>query len=324
MKKALALVMAIAMVASMAAVSFAATQIGSSATATNPTTNMVLDTNLYTYSKTTGYVDVDGTKVPFGKTVYVMFLDAQGNSVKADAVKSLKVDAKWEKGGEYIADVEIVKVGGTNGHSANYCIAVETTGSSLKEVSVVGEVSVKGKSYYEVPNAQGKLEGEKASINYKFDLELDLAYPEVDVTGDITAGTKTVYDFEDTAEEEVVINYGELDVEVETKNMKKVLIAYNDDENEEIVDAYIDADLLFINCVGTFRRTSEVTIDATDYPYLYEVVDGVLVEVDAEYDEWTEEFTFKTKTLGNYVLSDMELEVADEVVATNPSTGAAA
>ena len=54
MKKAFALVMAIAMIASMAAVAMAATQINPQDDATKPTTNFVLDTHVYTFDKTNG------------------------------------------------------------------------------------------------------------------------------------------------------------------------------------------------------------------------------------------------------------------------------
>lgn len=347
MKKALALVMAIAMIASMAAVAMAATEINPTLTGTKPVGSINIDGQLYKFAKKTGfaaYADTDA--VVFGSTVYVPFVNTgydwatdglvpsvvgDGYVTDSDAVKGLNVSAKWTQGAEYVKSVEIVKVGNDT-FGKVYAIAIATTGSSLEEVSVVGEIAVKGKSYYEVVNGT-KLEGKKADVKFDFDVELDLAYPsfeakdKVDGNGVLNVSTKTVYDFETVAkadQEDFELAFGPFDVETDVKNMKKVLMAYNADASAELLDAYVDADLTFINCVANFRRTATVTVDLADDEFFYEIVDGVLNEVDGEYDEWTEEFTFKTRKLGNYVISDTELVVAEEVVATNPSTGAAA
>ena len=71
--------------------------------------------------------------------------------------------------------------------------------------------------------------------------------------------------------------------------------------------------------------------------FLYEIKDdGTLAEVaGAEYDDSDEGFYFRTRTLGSYVVSDMELDlgasdntnedvVVTPVEPTNPSTGAIA
>ena len=325
MKKALALIMAIAMIASLAVVSMAATQINPQDDATKPTTNFVRDTHVYTFDKTNGYVP-QGT-IAFGKTAYVMLLDADDAAVGADAVKGLAVSAKWEKGAEYVKSVEIVKVGNAT-HGYNYAIAFATQGSSLETVNVLGEVQVKGKSLYEADtDGDNKLEGQKATINYKFEIELDLGWASDVAPADNLAlndGDKVVYDFDGIVNDKYDVDFGgKVKVVSDVKNMKKVLFAYNETADEALLDAYVDADLVFMNCTGSFRRTATVTIDLLDTEYLYEVVDGALVAVDGEYDDWTEEFTFKTRTMGNYVISDTEL-VVEEVVAANPSTGAAA
>lgn len=323
MKKALALIMAIAMIASMAAVAMAATQVNPGVDRTYPVSKY--DTQIFTYSKTAGFDAVNGEVVPFGKTVYVNLLTAGGTIIKdADAVKGLNVSAKWEKGAEYITGVEIVKTGAVDSDGARYMIAVATTGSSLEDVEVLGEISVKGQSYFEVDSdADGKLEGEKQKVDYKFSIELDLGWATATAADNMEVSTKTVYDFEGIVNDKFDLGFGPIDVVTNVKNMKKVIMAYNDDVNEDLLDAYVDADLVFVNCEANFRRTAEVTVDLADDEYFYEVVDGKLVAVDGEYDDWTEEFTFKTRKLGNYVISDTEL-VTESVAVANPSTGAAA
>lgn len=292
------------------------TQVNPVAAATKPVKgDGLVNDEFYTYSKDTGLQVVTTDTVPFGTTLYVVLTAEDGTPVKSDAVKGLSVSDKWTKNGSYVKDVEIVKVGN------HYAIAIETTGSSLEEVQVLGNLAVKGKSLYK--DAQGK--AQKADVKFDVDVEIGLAYDEgtVDDVIALDNGEKAIYDFEDCGYDEVTVNFGELSAEVSTKGMKKVLFAYDDEENEDIYDAYSDADLIFVNCVANFRRTAEVTVALAEGEYFYEIVDGKLVEVDGEYDSWTEEFIFKTRKLGSYVISDTELSV-EEVVVANPSTGAAA
>ena len=113
---------------------------------------------------------------------------------------------------------------------------------------------------------------------------------------------------------------------------------------DKAVDALFDyeADLSFYNFKGTkdaFTKTGELFIPADEDTFIYEVVDGKLVEVEAT---WTDEYTvsdvnkeyegwvIETKELGYYVVADDELVVAEEEVETedeadkaNPETGAA-
>ena len=333
MKKALALVMAIAMVASMAAVSFAATLFDPQDDTTKPAAPAPFLPTIEVLREEGGVKswvvlndnDPDTSDdVIFGETVYVWLAGADGNKItEADAVKGLTVSAKWTKGSQYVKSVEIVKEKNTK----EYAIAIATTGSSLETVNVVGELAIKGKSYF-----YDATEKKTYSKTIKDDvaIELDLAFAPKKLAANATElvledKDEYVVDFskvEETKDFEVDFG-GKVLVNADVKNMKKVYFAYNDDASEELLDAYVDANLDFYNCAGTFRRTAEVTIVVEEGSYLYEVVDGALVAVDGEYDEWTEEFTFKTRTMGNYVVSDVEL-VVEEVVATNPSTGAAA
>ena len=275
--------------------------------------NGLANDNLYTYTKAGGFDAVNTDTVTFGTKLYVLLTDASGNAVKADAVKGLSVSDKWTQNGSYVGKVEIVKVGG------HYAIVIPTEGSSLEEVQILGNIAVKGKSLY-VDN-QGK--SQKADVKFDFDVELGLAWTEEDASYGMDVTDKILYDFEGIDEEDFALSFGPFDVEVDTKGMKKVLMSYNDEENDDIVDANPAADLEFVNCEAAFRRTATVTVALENGYFLYEIVDGKLVEVNGEYDEWTEEFTFKTRRLGSYVISDVELKIA-EVVVVNPSTGAAA
>ena len=104
-----------------------------------------------------------------------------------------------------------------------------------------------------------------------------------------------------------------------------------------------EADLEFYNFKGSkdaFTKVGELFIPADEDTFIYEVVDGELVEIEAT---WTDEYTItdvtkeyegwviETNELGYYVVSDIEaeIEVEAEVEApveaekANPETGAA-
>jgi hypothetical protein len=312
--------------------------------------------------------------IPYGKVIYIALeAETSASSGKyalvtgSDSVAKLKVSAKWTVGGSSVKSVEIVKktvqayeittansdssyvVGQLYGFATSdeletttkvvatsgtatltktsaYFVAITTTGSSLDETEVAGTVTLKGKS------------GTKSvTVDKSFDIDFTLAYASATATQDSVdvATTKKVYDFSDNTEDEVTLTYGsDVEVVINGKSEKTVLLGYNTDDVDEVVEAYDNANLDFYALTGTFKKTAEVTIYADEDTYLYEVVDGKVKAVKAEYDEYTGAFVFNARTLGTYVVSDIELKAAaDDTVETvvsgtstsaNPSTGAAA
>ena len=134
---------------------------------------------------------------------------------------------------------------------------------------------------------------------------------------------KAVFDFEDAAyftsgkmisEEAVIFNFSQ----AYDKDFDR---AYNDN----------DGDLSFYNFKGTkdeFMRKGELFIPAEEGTYIYEIVDGEPVEIDAEFEESYKVDGFKaksgwvieTKELGYYVVSTEELVVEEAEDNTNSST----
>ena len=202
------------------------------------------------------------------------------------------------------------------------------------------EVEVKlyiADNYSKVTNKQSK--GVKLVMpfdNYKeeyvsFDYVNDVDYMAKWIVAKNTKGT-AVFDISDSAyikvkmipEEEVIFNFSQAyDKAIDKK--------YND----------YDADLTFYNFKGTqdvFTKTATLLIPADEDSYIYEIVDGELVAVEAE---WVDDYkmdglnkkdgwVIETKELGYYVVADDELVVAEEEVETeveadkaNPETGAA-
>ena len=120
---------------------------------------------------------------------------------------------------------------------------------------------------------------------------------------------------------------------VDVSGQPKTLLYYDTDFNSKIAAKYPLAELNFWNGNGAkFNRTGEFFLavgeDAEDYAqFLYQVnSDGSLSEVaGAEYDDSDGGFYFKTRTLGTYVFSDMELEVGgssspdkDDAIVVSP------
>ena len=254
-------------------------------------------------------------------------------------VSGLKVTPKWTDGEKYVKSVEIVKKGGA------YFVALTTTGSELEGEDLAGKIYLKGTS------GTGD---NKEKIDHYFDVDLTIEYKtneKANITLDDTvkklyvADSKIVYDFEDVDRDEFTVYFvpkndakdkssknAVASVVADVTNEEEILLFYKVDEVDAVVDAYPDANLDFVALTGKFKKTAEVTLYADEGTYLYKVVDGKVVAMDAEYDEWEEGFLFNTKTLGTYVLSDVELDLdaVTDVTETpeegtdNPTTGAAA
>ena len=127
---------------------------------------------------------------------------------------------------------------------------------------------------------------------------------------------------------ELTTRDGDVDVVVRVYDGDKLYL-YNDvDADKDILKAYADydADLSFLNFPGdtTFNATATVYMYKDKDSFVYEVKNGKLVESNAKWSEDDGCFVLKTRTLGNYVFSDVDLDVTEDVDDTteNPDTGA--
>ena len=97
---------------------------------------------------------------------------------------------------------------------------------------------------------------------------------------------------------------------------------YNDAKADKaILKAYADtdADITFLNFPGepTFNSTASIYFYKPEDSYVYEVENGKIVDtVDWDDDEGA--FILKTRTLGSYIFSDVELETAEDIEENNP------
>ena len=106
------------------------------------------------------------------------------------------------------------------------------------------------------------------------------------------------------------------------------LYLYNDlDADTDILKKYADndADITFLNFPGepTFNSTATVYFYKEEGTYVYAIKNGQLTAVNAKWSDDDGAFVLKTRTLGSYVFSDKKLSVAATTPGSeNPDTGA--
>lgn len=145
-----------------------------------------------------------------------------------------------------------------------------------------------------------------------------------------------LYDFMD-GEEEVGIRVDN-EVSLEIPYARGIYnLDMNDEGNESLDYMFSEHELKYYNFVAKPKFTSDVTVTlrAGEEEYLYEYLNGRLSKVKGTYDE-REGYSFTTRQLGTYILSDMPLVegMVDESInlvkpegstssgKDNPTTGA--
>ena len=403
MKKFLAMLLSVSMVASMSAVSFAVS--GSSRTLsgtpdkTTPAdayASMIkdgkyddddgypIDTTLigpFGYNSDDKNLTIDS--VEYGKTAYFLlteyYLDSGDHEqtrlvTQSESTDKLKVKGDWEEGKSLVDGMAITKkkVNGFGTYDDlddkdNFTEDKDFTSDMVNDYGFVS-----GKYYYMVAitvedssstsdaDIIGTLTLSKSKKPKADDIDFDVAInvdweqsyrktEDLTITGDYDPiYSETYYALKFDCDEEVELGFNDDSTfTVDVSGQPKTLLYFDTDFNSSIAAKYPLAELNFWNGNGAkFNRTGEMFLsigdeDYDDY-YLYQInSDGSLSEVpNAEYDDADEGFYFKTRTLGSYVVSDMELDTSatessdesDDIVVTpvdpvtpvNPGTGARA
>ena len=138
-------------------------------------------------------------------------------------------------------------------------------------------------------------------------------------------------------EGEYTMNFSDLmEFEVDVTGQGKLNLKWNNDFNKEFAAMYDYANIDFINFEKepTFNKNGTVYIYADEDEFVYEVsADGAKEIKGLKWDEDYEAWTFKTRTLKSYAISDVELtektvtEDKDDASSTtdggktNPDTG---
>ena len=142
---------------------------------------------------------------------------------------------------------------------------------------------------------------------------------------------------------EFVDDCGEIDIEfgdeafftVDATGQGKLNLTWNTDFIEEFADMYNYANIDFLTFEDqpVFNKTGNFYLYASEDAFIYEVTEDGAKAIDATWDEDYEAWTFKTRTLKSYAISDVELtektvtEDKDDASSTtdggkkNPDTG---
>lgn len=329
MKKTFALVIAVAMVMSLAAVSFAA-----DAGLTFGTTPLKYDGDKAVKTMDSGRI------LEYGKAVYFQLFEDDGETPVVDyaSVEKLKIKTKWEMGADLVESVAIVKknVGGEYYYYVEIKVAAKETTS---DADIVGTLTFNRKK----DTTKGLALIKDADVDVAFNVFYNNNYQDV-VSLTITTDKAdlkwdTNYALKFDCDDEVELSFGttnggnnEGTFTVDISGQGKIFFKYTTKADDAIVAANPGAKVKFINFNNPkFNRTGEFMYEMEGGAYAYQIVDGKLTAIPGvEFDEADEAFYFYTRTLGSYVFSDVELVnpvVAAPVVEApveNPTTGAAA
>ncbi len=167
----------------------------------------------------------------------------------------------------------------------------------------------------------------------KVDFEIEVGYGKEEVTDSVTYDDdKPVLDFDDV-EDVIDIEFGDDALfTVDVTGQGKVNVKFDTKFDADIAAKYPEANLEFVRWTAnpTFNRTGDLYIYADEDTFLYEVTADGLKEVKkAEYDEDYGAHYLRTRRLGTYVISDVELDLAASsenasssgTSSSNPSTG---
>lgn len=108
---------------------------------------------------------------------------------------------------------------------------------------------------------------------------------------------------------------------------------YDEDADTDILKAYPDAEMSFVNIyTNGFPTAMDLEVYADEDEYVYAVKDGKLVASGLKWDEDAYAYTGKIRSSASYVISDIELDTTavdtdgdgetDDNTTDNPDTGA--
>jgi len=325
MKKFFALVLAVAMIMSMSAVSFADFNVAGPLDYSNDSKAMS-PKELYEYGDTVFFrIEAPEDTNAIAKKAYY---------------EKLKVATTIEMGEEIVENVSVVKKADQEG--ANYYIAVKLAKkTTIAETDVVGSFEINRKEV-KADAAKGITRSAKVE-DQKFDFGFTVFYDAGQtfigdartVKGDMTLDYDEDYALKFDNDDEVTFTFGdgsdanEGEFTVDVSGQGKVYLKLTTKADEAIVAANEGVEMFFVNFNNVkFNRAGEFVYDYEDGVAAYKVVDGALVEIPGlEVDDG--EFSFRTNVLGNYVFAKAELvnpvvaaPVVEAPAVTNPTTGA--
>ena len=275
---------------------------------------------------------VDLSKVPGGKKIAILLTSSKGGTITdKEDIKSYKVKTEWSVGDlDEKAAIELVKF------DSGYLYAVTFTlpeGAETKYQDLAGEISIYKNS------SDLKEDSGKVGITLKFGAEYGYTQDYLeDVEDDMTKAQVVI--FKDAAgnglEGEETLVFGDFEFEVDVTGQGRLNPKNNVDFNKEFAAMYDYANIDFITFEKepTFNKNGIVYLYADEDAFVYEVTaDGAKEIKGLKWDEDYEAWSWKTRTLKSYAISDVELtektvtEDKDDASSTtdggkkNPDTG---
>ena len=274
-------------------------------------------------------------KIPGGKKVAIpLYLSNNTLATDKDDVKGYKVKTSWSVGDlDDKAAIELVKF------NDQYVYAVTFTlpeGAETKYQDLAGDISVYKNS------SDLRDESIKDNITLKFGAEYGYSQVILEKVEDDLKDAEIVV-FKDALEGgeglegEYTMCLGDIfEFTVDVTGQGKLNLKNNQDFNKEFAAMYDYANIDFITFEKepTFNKNGVAYIYADEDAFIYEVTEDGAKEISGlKWDEDYEAWTFKTRTLKSYAISDVELnektvtEDKDDASSTtdggkeNPDTG---
>ena len=259
-------------------------------------------------------------KIDGGTKVAIGLLKGNKDVTKADDVKGVKVDVDWTVGETDVKpEIEFVKIGG----SYKYAIVFEIPeNNGTKKSDLQGTLTLyTNSSEKKKPAADAQV---TLSVEYGYESK-ELAEWEKEEKGLLDA---EIVDFS-KEEDEVTMDFGDLfTFEVNVDGQGKLNLVNNTDYNKEFAAMYDYANIDFVTFENepSFNKNGTAYIYADEDQFVYEVTENGAkaikgLKLDEDYEAWT----FKTRTLGSYAISDVELDektaTEDKNESSKPETG---
>ena len=324
MKKILALTLAAVMTAGMSTVAFAELKDTSVRFDEKSTSNnyIIVDSNDDNKFNTTGedadnsYVikaASDGVFTGFaeedgGKKVAIPLYDANGNKLTDESeLKGWRINADWTVGDlDEKPDFDYVRVNGVYQCVISFVLP---DSDELKSTDLAGSITIY-KSSTDNRNPD-------SGIN-KITFGVEYGYTEKPLEGtgswdDLADAEIVVFkDGDEKLEGEYNLVFGDyFEFEVDVTGQGKLNLKNNQDFNKEFAAMYDYANIDFITFEyePSFNKIGTAWIYAPEDAFIYEVTaDGAKAIKGLEWDEDYEAWTFRTRTLGAYAISDVELD----------------
>ncbi len=339
MKKIFALALAALMTAGMTTVAFAAKDDVEVAIVKKNGTVVIdkNDDNLFDTTADDERDIADGNVIDFvaadggHKVAFPLYnKDTGARITEKDDVKGLKVKAEWRVGDvDAKPEIEYVKV---KGAKTGYMYAVTFTlpeNADIKMSDLAGEISVyRSSSDIKDDSAKRTYNTVKIGVEYGYGVQKYIENSDLE--------DAEVVDFKGCDGVETLTFGDILEFEVDVTGQGKLNLKWNEDFNKEFAGMYDYANIDFVTFekAPSFNKNGQVWIYADEDAFIYEVTEDGAKEIKGlKWDEDYEAWTFKTRTLKSYAISDVELtektatEDKDDASSTtdggkkNPDTG---